>query len=56
MFKIIRYYLILLIIPLNLNSEENLEKWFFVMTDNFFEIMENNKLLEQLVILKNIVE
>ena len=42
MFKIIRYYLILLIIPLNLNSEGNLEKWFFVMTDDFFEIMENN--------------
>ena len=46
MFKIIRYYLILLIIPLNLNSEGNLEKWFFVMTDDFFEIMENNKMMQ----------
>ena len=44
MFKIIRYYLILLIIPLNLNSQENLEKWFFMMTGDFFEIMENNKM------------
>ena len=42
MFKIIQYYLILLIIPISLNSEENLEKWFSVMTSDFFEIMENN--------------
>jgi len=46
MIKIIRYYLILLIIPFNLNSQENLEKWFFVMTDNFFEIMEIDKMIQ----------
>jgi len=46
MIKIIRYYLILLIIPFNLNSQENLEKWFFVMTDDFFEIMEIDKMIQ----------
>ena len=46
MFKIIRYYLILLIIPLNLNSQENLEKWFSLMTSDFFEVMENNKMIQ----------
>tara|TARA_B110000858_G_C17555418_1_gene360049 strand:+ start:73 stop:315 length:243 start_codon:yes stop_codon:yes gene_type:complete len=46
MFKIIRYYLILLIIPLNLNSQENLEKWFSLMTSDFFEVMENNKMMQ----------
>ena len=44
MFNVIRYYLILLIIPFNLNSQENLEKWFFVMTNDFFEIMEIDKM------------
>ena len=46
MLKIIRYYLILLIIPLNLNSQENLEKWFSLMTSDFFEVMENNKMMQ----------
>ena len=43
MYKFIKYYLIILLIPINLNSEENLENWFFEMTEDFLEIIENDK-------------
>ena len=43
MYRFIKYYLIILLIPVNLNSEENLEKWFFDMTEEFLLIMENDK-------------
>ena len=46
MFKIIQYYLILLIVPLNLYSEENLEQWFSKMTGDFFEIIQNDNKMQ----------
>lgn len=42
MLKLIKYYIFIIIIPLSLYSEENLETWFINMSNDFLQIVEND--------------